>query len=213
MPETPPPTSHRLSRPNDARARRSREALKVALLHLLEMRTFEQISIREITRTAGLSYPVFFRQFRNKEELLADLAREEVRKILSLAQVQFDPSQAETGLFAMCQHVQRHKALWRTLLTAGASGEMRSEFAAISAEIAHKGPRSNPWLPIELASSFAAAAIFEILAWWLGQPSDIPIEHVVRILSLLASRPLIEPHDVHLDWPHDGDSDTPLTIP
>lgn len=185
---------NRLSRPHDKRALKSRKALHAGLLRLLETHGFEQITIREITTAAGVSYPVFFRQFASKEELLADIATAEVRGLLALGQ----PVEGD-GLLSMCTYVQQRRSLWKALLTTGAASEMRGEFARISAEIAVTGPRNNPWLPVELASSFVASAIFEILAWWLNQPEDYPIRNVVKILNALVARPLTVPQNVDLD--------------
>lgn len=191
---------NRLSRPHDPRALKSREALRAALLHLLEQRSFEQITIREITTAAGVSYPVFFRQFASKDALLADIATAEVRGLLALGQpVDGDDAHQNHGLMAMCQYVEQRRSLWKALLTTGAASEMRGEFARISAEIATTQPRANPWLPVELASSFVAAAIFEILAWWLNQPEDYPVRNVEKILNALVARPLTVPQNVELD--------------
>lgn len=190
----------RLSRPHDPRALKSREALREALLRLLDERSFEQITIRELTTAASVSYPVFFRQFTGKEELLADLAAKEVHELLALSQPMVnDETRQKTGLLDMCHYVERRRSLWKTLLTAGAASAMRSEFARIAAEIGNTQPRANPWLPVELASSLVAAGIFEILAWWLNQPDDYPVRNVVKILDALVARPLTMPQDIRLD--------------
>lgn len=189
----------RLTRPQDPRALKSREALRDALLRLLEVRPFEQITIRELTASAGVSYPVFFRQFSSKEELLADLATEEVHGLLALTHPLVDSAAPKNTLLQMCQFVQSRRSLWKSLLTAGAASAMRGEFARISTEIARTRPQANPWLPVELASSFVAAGIFEILAWWLSQAEDYPIRNVVKILDALIGRPLTVPQDLRLD--------------
>ena len=190
---------NRLARPSDPRAVKSRQALRDALLDLLDARDFDAITIKDITSAAGLSYPVFFRQFASKEDLLGDLAAKEVQELLALGQPADDGQPLRGGLMDMCLHVERRRSLWKTLLTAGAASEMRTEFARISAEIGNAGPRANPWLPVELASAFVAAGIFEILAWWLAQPEDYPIRNVVKILYALVGRPLAEPQNVQLD--------------
>ena len=69
----------------------------------------------------------------------------------------------------------------------------------VAAEIARVGPQANPWLPIELAASFVAAGIFEILAWWLSQPEDYPMANVVKILDALIAQPLGRPQHIQLD--------------
>lgn len=189
----------RISRPNDPRAVKSRDYLRRALLELLETGPFERITIKELAAAAGVSYPVFFRHFSSMDDLLGDVATKEVHSLLALSKPAVNASASGNYLLEMCQYVQSHRALWKSLLTAGAASAMRSEFARISAEIGNTGPRANPWLPVPLASSFVAAGIFEILAWWLGQPEDYPIKNVVKILDALVAGPLTRPQNVWLD--------------
>lgn len=187
-----------MSRPNDARALRSREALRAGLLALLQEQPFHQISIRDITNKAGVSYPVFFRRYGNKEELFADLAAEEVRNLLTRTYPMLEHSQAPGGIHEMCAYVQERRTLWKALLTTGGASAMRDEFTRISAEIGHTGLRSNPWLPVSLASSFVATGILEILTWWLNQPDDYPIRNIEIFLDRLIVRPTAVPQIVSL---------------
>jgi AcrR family transcriptional regulator len=190
---------NRLSRPQDPRALKSRASLRDALLRLLDRRAFEQITIKELAAEAGVSYPVFFRQFAGTDELLADLAASEVRGLMALTRPIVDDAVATSNLEEMCRYVERRRSLWKSLLTAGATSTMRNEFARVAAEIARVGPQANPWLPIELAASFVAAGIFEILAWWLSQPEDYPMANVVKILDALIAQPLGRPQHIQLD--------------
>jgi AcrR family transcriptional regulator len=188
----------RMSRPNDARALRSREALKNALLELIEERSFEQIAIRDITNRAGVSYPVFFRRYETKENLLDDIAAEEVRRLLTLSVPIFNAHQQQESLRALCGYVDEHRVLWTSLLTGGAGPMMRAEFMRIAKEIGSKEPRMNPWLPTELAASFVVSGLFEILAWWLRQPSDYPIANIVTFIDTLIVRSTARPVDVRI---------------
>lgn len=191
--------SRRMVRPDDPRALRSREALKSALLRLVEERPFEQISIRDITTEAGVSYPVFFRRYQTKDELLADIAAEEVRRLLSLTMPAFSEDKQNESLRTLCGYVEDHRVLWTRLLTGGAAPVMREEFKRISREIGRSQPRANPWLPVELASAFVVSGIFEILAWWLNQTADYPIENVVKIIDTLVVKATARPVDIQLD--------------
>jgi len=195
---SPTRANQRMSRPNDARALRSREALRAALLALLQKQPFHQISIRDITKQAGVSYPVFFRRYASKEELFADLAAEEVRNLLSRTRPMLEHAQAADGIHEMCAYVQERKALWKALLTTGGASAMRDEFTRISSEIGQTGPRSNPWLPVSLASSFVASGILEILTWWLNQADDYPIANIETFLEYLIVRPAAVPQNVTL---------------
>lgn len=177
-----------MSRPDDARALRSRDALRTALLALIEESPFDQISIRDITTQAGVSYPVFFRRYAAKEQLLDDIAAEEVRTLLSLTVPVFETRMYEESVRALCAYVNDHRQLWTRLLTGGAAPIMREEFKRIAKEMTGTRPRANPWLPVELGTSFVVTGLFEILAWWLSQPADYPTEKVIRIIEVLIVR-------------------------
>lgn len=188
----------RMSRPEDARALRSRDALQVALLALIDERPFEHISIRDITNQAGVSYPVFFRRYANKEELLDDIATGEIRHLLSLTSPIFEASKQAESLKALCAYIDAQRGLWTRLLTGGAASAMRGEFRRIAKEIGDTRQQANPWLPRDLAASFVVAGLFEILAWWLRQPVDYPMENVIKIIDALIVRATVRPLDVQL---------------
>ncbi|WP_296305404.1 TetR/AcrR family transcriptional regulator [Pseudomonas sp.] len=185
-----------MSRPNDARAVRSRDALRAALLALIETRPLEQIAIRDITTQAGVSYPVFFRRYASKEELLEDIATAEVRELLSLSLPMFEAEAEVESLWVLCRYVDDHRALWTRLLTCGAAPAMRAEFMRIAKQI---GERSDSWLPVELAAPFVVGGLFEILAWWLSQPSDYPMGNVVQIIDALVVKSVLRPSGPGLD--------------
>src|SRR5579862_7891065 len=67
---------------DDPRTVRTREALRDALLRLLEHESLEQITIREIAANANISYVTFFRHYPTKEALLRDIAKEQVRRLV-----------------------------------------------------------------------------------------------------------------------------------
>lgn len=188
----------RMSRPHDARALRSRESLRNAFLALIEERPFDQISIRDITTRAGVSYPVFFRRYESKQQLLNDIAAEEVRRLLTLTLPIFNAKMQEESLRALCRYVDEHRVLWTQLLTGGAGNIMREQFKQIALDISTTQPRTNPWLPYELGASFVVGGLFEILAWWLSQPPEYPNENIVKIIDALIVRSTSRPIDIVL---------------
>lgn len=183
-------TGKRIIRPHDARVVRSRAALGQALLELIQQKDFHQITIKEITEQAGLSYPVFFRQFASTEQLLHDVATRQVRNLLEYTAEAFT-SKGENQLEELCDYVDEHRTLWTSLLTAGASEAMRQEFARISDEIAASRSRTNPDLPPDLVTELVTNAIFDILTWWMKQPPDYPKGNVVKLLDALVVKPYL----------------------
>lgn len=189
------------SQPNDVRVQRSVDALRAALLELLECKPFDQILIREITDAAGLSYPTFFRRFVHKEELLEDIAAEEVRKLLGLGHTALEQQLSAGSAEAMCRYVHEQRRLWKTLLTGGAANAMGEEFKRIAGEFSSVRPRANPWIPIDLALPFVTSGVFEILAWWMRQPDDYPVENVISLFDALIIEPAGRSRKITLPFP------------
>ena len=187
------------SRPNDARARRSRAALQRALLEWIEQKPIDQISIREITASAGVSYPTFFRNYASKEELIGDIAREEIDQILAVMVSLLDKKDPHLSADAVCDYIQHRRALWTTLLTTSASSAMRAEFIRGAKQIVQQRGQINAGLPVDLAAAWVFAGLFEILAWWLRQPEDYPVRNVSQFLEVLVLGPSTSGHEFKLD--------------
>src|SRR6187551_2309610 len=108
-------------KPARQRATRTRTALTGALLSLLEERSQEQITIRDITTRAEVGYATFFRNFPDKEALLHDLAAGEINRLLTLTLPIFYGVDSESSYRALCAYVWEHRKLWTGLLTGGAA--------------------------------------------------------------------------------------------
>lgn len=173
------------NKPDDARAHRSIDALRTAVLKLVEDKPLEQISIKEITEQAGLSYPTFFRRFASKEELVEDIATQEVVALMALGRAAIARHRALEAAGDMCRYIQSKRKLWAVLLNGGASPAMHKEFMRISIEISNERPRSNPDIPLDLSVPFTTTQIFELFAWWMRQPENYPVENVLKLFDAL----------------------------
>lgn len=176
---------------SDARSTRSQQALRQGLLQLMEQTPFEEITLRDIVDRAEVSYPTFYRHYAAKEDLLADLARDEITRFMALpfARSGEGPSPGER----ICDYIGPRRALWRTLLMGAAAPIMRAEFIRHGQEIAERGPRLNPRFPAEVMAGVTASGLFEIIAWWLRQGDDYPVSEVVQMLELLVINPITRP--------------------
>lgn len=180
----------RPSRALDARRRRTRAALYEALLALLDERPFDQITIREITSRAQVGYASFFRHYPGKEALLNDLAADQIATLIALTQPAFRSVDTPAAALALCTYVGEHRRLWSALLTGGAAGIMREEFARQAARVPPGPHREQGWLPAELGIIHGVASTVEILAWWLQRWEQFTIEEVATILDRLVMRPI-----------------------
>lgn len=178
-----------MSMATDARMRRSRSAIHSALLCLIEMKPYESISVREIAAEAGVSFPTFYRQFSSKQALLDDIAVAEIDALLAVTTPLLSRRDARPAALAICRFVLERKVLWRTLLTTGATAALRETFIVRSRAIALSRELRNPELPTDLMSALIASGLVEVLAWWLRNLQDYPLEVVAELLETLVLWP------------------------
>jgi AcrR family transcriptional regulator len=181
-----------LSTASDARAVRTREALRQALLELLEAQSLEQITIRDIAAAAGIGYTTFFRHHPTKESLLDDLAAEQIRRLISLVMPLMGSKNERAASEAMFIYVNEQRELWSVLLTGGAAGALRDEFMRICLEIAALWPNPVSWPPADVATRIIVGSTIELLSWWLRQSDPVSVTEVARIFEALVVIPVSE---------------------
>lgn len=181
-----------LSTAQDARAVRTRQALREALLDLLQTTPLEQISIRDIAAAADIGYTTFFRHHPTKDALLREVASEQIRRLVNMALPMLDMSDPRPASAALCRYVDDHRKLWSTLLTGGAAGALREEFLRVATEIASDW-QTHRGRPTEIAIILVVSSTIELLAWWLRQKKPMAAERIAEIHERLIITPAISP--------------------
>jgi AcrR family transcriptional regulator len=198
--------THKIHRPHlrtaqDARAVRTREALRKALLRLLDLKSLEQITIRDICEVAGVGYTTFFRHHTSKESLLDDVAAEQIGRLVGLALPVADTSDTRAASITLCTYVDKNRKLWATLLTGGAAGAMREEFLRISRQIATTRAQPGSWPPPDIAIILVVSSTIELLSWWLEDKNPLRIEQVAEIHERLIITPTVNAEQTTLGRP------------
>jgi AcrR family transcriptional regulator len=168
----------------DPRIERTQEALRDALMALIEEKGYEAISVREITERAQINRATFYLHYRDKQDLLIrtseqvfDLLAEEAGPIdrENLA-FQKPPQQ----LVIIFQHLAKNRDFYRAVL--GKSGvpafaaRMRDYLAAFTQERIRRlyaiYPNAIPIVEERFVSQYLAGALLGIMIWWLE--NDLP---------------------------------------
>ena len=163
----------------DPRIERTQEALRGALMALIEERGFDAISVQDITERARLNRATFYLHYRDKQDLL-----------IRMGEAVFDSLAAEAGpidrenlafqkppqqLVVIFQHLAKHRDFYRAVL--GKSGvpafvaRMREYLAAFTqpriAVLHALHPAAVPILDDVFISEYVAGALLGIIVWWL----------------------------------------------
>jgi AcrR family transcriptional regulator len=180
----PAPSIHK-----DARVRRSRAALRAALLDLIETTPFEAVTIRDLCARAGIGYATYFRHYPDTASLLDDLAAEEIAGLLAQAMPITMGVDSRAGCRALCNYVAGHRSLWSALLTGGAAAKLRAEFVRQARAAVPPGAPIRDWLPLDLAITVGASGVLDTLAWWLSRGQDLSVDQIADILDRLVIAP------------------------
>lgn len=181
---SPSPSIHK-----DARVRRSRAALRAALLDMIETTPFEAITIRDLCARAGIGYATYFRHYPDTAALLDDLAAQEIAGLLAQAMPITMGLDSRAGCRALCDYVEAHRRLWSALLTGGAAAKLRAEFVRQARAAVPAAARGQDWLPLDLAITVGASGVLDTLAWWLAHGQDLSVDQIAEILDRLVIAP------------------------
>ena len=174
----------------DARAVRTRAALRAAMLQLLGSKPLDKITILDLCQTAGIGYTTFFRHHPTKQALLDDVAAEQIAQLIDLTVPIAETEDVHAAAIALFTYVSEHRKLWSALLTGGAESAMRNEFLRLSRQIAATRTPINAWPPADILTILVVSSTVELVSWWLQQKKPLPIEAVATIYE----RIIIQPH-------------------
>ena len=183
----------------DPRIRRTRQLLQSALSSLLQVKSFEEISVHDITETATVNRATFYDHYADKFGLLDALIAGGFHKLLAERQVQFDggcPSAASAIIRAACDYiVQIHDgapdrscgpSAFEPLLDAAITSAIRRVLLVGM----NNYPAQDAVSP-EIRSSAASWAIFGAIKAWFASPVRKEANEIVpTILALVL--PILE---------------------
>jgi len=153
--------AHRETRPlsREERKEATRRAIIAAALKLLDDRSFSSLSLREVTRAAGIVPAAFYRHFESMDALglvLIDESFRTLRDMLRGARAgKLDPNRViESSVDIVVASVTERREHWRFIARERSSGvtvlryAIRTEFRLITSELATdlaRFPGLNSW--------------------------------------------------------------------
>jgi len=182
----------------DPRIRRTRQLLQGALRELMQTRSFEDISVQDITDAATVNRATFYDHYADKFALLGALVAGGFHQLLRAREVQFDstcPSAASAIIQATCDYLAQIRAEhpdcsgqnpFEPLIDAAITSAIRSILSGTERKpVADVSPLS------EMAATAAAWAIYGSARHWSSTPNRPPVAEVVpQILAFVL--PILE---------------------
>lgn len=197
------------STPTDPRAVRTRQFLREALMTVVIEKPFRDLTIRDITESAGINRATFYLHYEDKYALLEDCAYELFTEIRSAVEEKFGfkPDLSELKPFKehhnrmdiVLHHIQRHSLFYKAMLAKDgdllfynlfrdtASTWIRSQITEL---LTSQNQQVDDDL-IEMMVRFQSAGNFDVISWWLENDMHIPIDVMAQRLASITMPPLI----------------------
>ncbi|HMF54080.1 MAG TPA: TetR family transcriptional regulator [Edaphobacter sp.] len=204
----------------DPRIRRTRQALQAALRSLMQQKSFEEISVQDITDAADVNRATFYDHYNDKFALLDAQVAGGFHKLLSERNVisaGVRGGQVVAIILATCDY----------LTTTHASGDCNrnsafeplAEAGIVTAiqRVIFKGVQNKPVpepLTPEMIATTGAWAIYGAVKQWFYTPSHPPASEMVPailklVLPILMTAGPIGPHD-QVESPFETQAGAPL---
>jgi AcrR family transcriptional regulator len=180
----------------DPRVAKTRAALADAVLTLASEKPFADVTITEIAERAGVGYASFFRHYKDKDALLADVADTVVDDLLPAMMPAMLDEDTLTASIAMCRFIDENRLVTRALLAGGAETMVRRHIVMRAIERSGSRPTAEtdrpaiPAIPHELVITHCVAASLGLLSWWLDQGAAISCEAMGEVLNRLVMAPV-----------------------
>ena len=176
----------------DPRIRRTRQLLQGALRTLMQDKSFDEISVQDVTDLATVNRATFYDHYTDKFALLDAMVASGFHMLLHERSVRYDgtcPSAASAVILAVCDYLtQTHTS--RTVCQRQSAFEPLVE-AAITAAIrrvlmegVQKDGFINEVSPIMIATT-ASWAIYGAAKEWLSTPDRPSAEEIVPVILRL----------------------------
>ena len=161
----------------------TRDCIEKALILLMEKKKFDEISISDITKRAGVSRTAYYRNYKSKEDILSGYMQN-INQALSDVLKKFDPIHETLKSWkALLKAVKPLAPQYRLLLDAGYFEKMILEYAAFM----NKSNKANNER-LRYSNCYWAGAIFTILSTWIRDDMKTSVNRLARVGSDLMTK-------------------------
>ncbi len=175
----------------DRRSQRTQQALMDALIALLAVKSYNEISINDIIDRANVGRSTFYAHYQAKDDLL----KSGFERALDMLIHHISFGEADQGLrldtTLFFRHAQGHYEIYRTLVWGSGFDVLTKDgHAALSAKFQESfslflSGRPEPSIPLAVISYSMAGTLLILLKWWLDNKMPYSPEYMDEIFQQL----------------------------
>lgn len=181
----------------DLRKRRSQEKLQLALAHHLQSKTIDEITIGELTKTAGVSRQTFYSNFDSKQSILLSRINAMFEKSMVKAEKIIQSEQVgreefvELSILALLEECDRERVLMRAAFTGQAGIQCLSLLKKLISKVVYEriifqfNHIFNSEQLDTISNFYAGGVIGTVQGWLLDESAVKDINAVARQVGKL----------------------------
>ncbi|WP_409302353.1 TetR/AcrR family transcriptional regulator [Peribacillus sp. SCS-155] len=177
----------------DRRVKKSQEAIKNAFVELMSEKSFDHITIQDISDRANVGRRTIYDHYTDKFDLLDKLIEEHINELRKLCESAAELSFAEGNLIWF-EYFERNYSFFSTMLTSKGAPAFRIHFLEFVIEELEDevdvNEGINKGLSKDLILKFFGAAIVEIVEAWITMGITEPTKVVAEQMGILLDRNL-----------------------
>jgi AcrR family transcriptional regulator len=152
----------------DRRVLRTRDALRYALITLLEVRGWDDINIQDLCELANVGRSTFYLHFQNKEELLVGSFDDLRTWVCSQASRKNSKGDAMPFVRGLIEHVYEQRSLFKSIIGRRSGHVVQKRFREMVCRLVEEeGVPSHAGWKQKAGARYIAGALVELLAWWV----------------------------------------------
>ena len=163
----------------DRRVKRTRTALREALIALILERGWDETSVQDVCDRADIGRSTFYTHFVDKEDLLVS-GFDEVRRTIRALGACGSDQKALGFVRGMAEHVHDNRRLFRAIVGKRSGQAVQKRFQQLLFDLVQEdlAPLTTAGPRLDATVHFLSGALFQTLIWWVDsrnpfQPTDV----------------------------------------
>ncbi|MFM9277566.1 TetR/AcrR family transcriptional regulator [Paenibacillus jiagnxiensis] len=156
--------------------RMTKMCIETALISLMKDRSFQEISITDIVKRAGVSRTAYYRNYNSKEDILRSMMKEIVDKVTDSMNLHFPIKNSFEYWYVLFQTIEQHADSLKILLMANFGDTILSEFHKIMKfSLTDNSDLEN------YKSYFWSGAIYSVMVSWIREGMQQSVAEMANI--------------------------------
>jgi AcrR family transcriptional regulator len=175
----------------DRRIAKTQEAIKKALIELMNEKHFDKITLQDISDRANVNRRTIYLHYMDKYDLLDNLIEEHINNLQEMFESLSETDFIEGGQ-AIFEYFQKNYLFFSTMLVGGGAENFRAQYIEFSVELLKNevvtAEGKNKGLSEDIILRFVSAAYVEVVEWWLKNQMPYPPRVMAEQVGLLVKR-------------------------